>query len=54
MARLVDRNRFKVDVPSMGFSMVDRLELGKIAEADETTLGSSSMAQKSCRNWAVT
>ncbi|NML85331.1 oleate hydratase [Polaromonas sp.] len=40
-ARLVDKNRFKVDVTSMGFSMQDRLELLKLAEADEATLGSS-------------
>ena len=41
MARVVDRNRFKIDVHSMGFSMADRLELVKITEADETELGSS-------------
>lgn len=42
-ARLVDRNRFKVDVSSMGFSMQDRLELLKLTEADEDTLGSSAI-----------
>jgi len=42
-ARLVDRNRFKVDVSSMGFSMEDRLELLKLAETDETTLGASAI-----------
>ena len=41
MARLVDRNRFKVDVKSMGFTMEDRLELLKLSEADEATLGTS-------------
>jgi len=41
MARLVDRNRFKVDVTSMGFSMADRLELLKLSEADEAALGVS-------------
>ncbi|MEG2029821.1 MAG: oleate hydratase [Janthinobacterium sp.] len=42
-ARLVDRNRFKVDVGSMGFTMQDRLELLKLTEADEDTLGSSAI-----------
>lgn len=42
-ARLVDRNRFKVDVGSMGFSMRDRLELLKLTEAGEDTLGSSAI-----------
>ena len=42
-ARLVDRNRFKVDVSSMGFTMQDRLELLKLTEADEDTLGSSAI-----------
>ncbi|MRW89202.1 oleate hydratase [Duganella sp. FT80W] len=42
-ARLVDRNRFRVDVSSMGFSMEDRLELVKLAEADEATLGNSAI-----------
>ncbi|MEO8385449.1 MAG: oleate hydratase, partial [Betaproteobacteria bacterium] len=41
MARLVDANRFKVDVTSMGFSMEDRLELLKLSGADEATLGTS-------------
>ncbi len=40
-ARLVDRNRFKVNVDGMGFSMQDRLELLKLSEADEATLGTS-------------
>jgi oleate hydratase len=43
LARLVDRNRFRVDVSSMGFSMEDRLELIKLAEADEGTLGDSAI-----------
>jgi oleate hydratase len=42
-ARLVDRNRFKVDVSSMGFSMQDRLELVKLEEADEKELGDSAI-----------
>jgi len=42
-ARLVDRNRFKVDVSSMGFSMEDRLELVKLEEADEKDLGDSAI-----------
>ncbi len=40
-ARLVDRNRFKVDVTSMGFSLNDRIELLRLSEADEATLGTS-------------
>jgi oleate hydratase len=40
-ARLIDRNRFKVGVTSMGFTMEDRLELLKLIEADEGTLGAS-------------
>jgi oleate hydratase len=41
MARLVDRRRAKVPVASMGFSMHDRLELLKLADADEASLGTS-------------
>ena len=41
MARLVDRNRFKVNGKSMGFTMQDRLELLKLSETDEATLGAS-------------
>jgi oleate hydratase len=40
-ARLVDRNRFKVDVSKMGFTMADRVELLKLTEASEETLGTS-------------
>jgi oleate hydratase len=40
-ARLVDRNRAIVEVSSMGFSMTDRIELVKLAEASEETLGKS-------------
>ncbi|WP_283812961.1 oleate hydratase [Bradyrhizobium rifense] len=40
-ARLVDRNRFKVDVSHMGFTARDRLELLRLAEASEETLGAS-------------
>jgi oleate hydratase len=38
MARLVDSRRAKVPVNSMGFSMWDRLELLKLAEADKTRM----------------
>lgn len=41
MARLVDRRRAKVPVTSMGFSMQDRVELLKLANADEEALGAS-------------
>ena len=41
MARLVDRRREKVPVTSMGFSMRDRLELLKLSNADEETMGAS-------------
>src|ERR1700761_623328 len=40
-ARLVDRNRTRVDVTSMGFTLEDRLELLKLAEADDAALGAS-------------
>jgi len=40
-ARLVDRNRHKVDVTTMRFSMADRLELVALAEASEDKLGAS-------------
>jgi len=40
-ARLVDGNRAIVDVTSMGFTMKDRLELLRLAEADEDALGAS-------------
>lgn len=40
-ARLVDRDRAKLDVESMGFSMRDRLELLKLTETDEAKLGTS-------------
>ena len=43
-ARLVDQNRARVNVESMGFSMHDRLELLKLAEASEEKLGASSIA----------
>ncbi len=41
MARLVDRRRAKVPVASMGFSMQDRLELLKLSQATEESLGAS-------------
>ncbi|MEQ1531158.1 MAG: oleate hydratase [Methylococcales bacterium] len=40
-ARLVDKNRAVLDVASMGFSMNDRIELLKLAEASEEKLGTS-------------
>jgi oleate hydratase len=40
-ARLVDGNRAIVDVSSMGFTMSDRLELVRLAEASEERLGAS-------------
>ena len=39
LARLVDSRRAKVPVSSMGFSMQDRMELLKLATADEDKLG---------------
>jgi oleate hydratase len=41
MARLVDSRRAKVPVTSMGFSMQDRIELARLSNADEDTLGAS-------------
>jgi oleate hydratase len=40
-ARLVDRNCFKVDVSTMGFTMHDRMELIRLTEASEDKLGNS-------------
>ena len=40
-ARLVDRNRHKVDVSTMGFSMRDRVELIRLTETPEETLRNS-------------
>ena len=40
-ARLVDINRDKIDVESMGFSMQDRIELLKLSETDEKIMGNS-------------
>jgi len=40
-ARLVDRNRFKVDVSTMGFSVQDRAELLRLMETSEDKLGNS-------------
>ena len=39
MARLVDRRRAKIPVASMGFSMQDRVELLKLSQATEESLG---------------
>jgi oleate hydratase len=41
MARLVDHERAKVPVSSMGFSMKDRSELFKLSHTDEDTLAAS-------------
>lgn len=41
LARLVDCRRAKVPVISMGFSMLDRMELLKLSQADEEALGAS-------------
>jgi oleate hydratase len=41
MARLVNGLRAKVPVTSMGFSLHDRVELFKLVEADEASLGAS-------------
>jgi oleate hydratase len=40
-ARLVDANRHKVDVTHMGFTVQDRVELLRLAEASEEKLGAS-------------
>ncbi|SFK64587.1 oleate hydratase [Methylocapsa palsarum] len=40
-ARLVDANRHRLDVKSMGFSMADRVDLFKLVAADEAMLGDS-------------
>jgi oleate hydratase len=40
-ARLVDKRRARVPVSSMGFSMADRVELLKLANADEAELADS-------------
>jgi oleate hydratase len=40
-ARLVDRNRAILDVRSMGFTAADRLELLRLSEASEESLGAS-------------
>jgi len=42
-ARLIDRNGARVDVTSMGFSMQDRIELVRLSEAGEDTLGASQI-----------
>ncbi len=42
-ARLVDRNRFRLNVSSMGFNMHERAELMALAEADEEKLGNTAI-----------
>ena len=44
-ARLVDRNCHRTDVTTMGFTMSDRVELVKIAEASEDELGSDRITE---------
>lgn len=44
-ARLVDRNRFKVDVSTLGFSARDRFELLRLILADEDAMGSSRITE---------
>lgn len=41
LARLVNRHRARMPVTSMGFSMQDRLELLRLHQADEDTLGNT-------------
>lgn len=41
LARLVDAQRARVPVGSMGFSMADRMELLKLVETDEADIGAS-------------
>lgn len=43
-ARLVDRRGHKLDVHSMGFSAADRLELLRLSEASEESLGRSRIS----------
>jgi oleate hydratase len=45
-ARLVDENRHRVDVESMGFSMADRIALFKLVSADEASLGRSCVSDR--------
>jgi oleate hydratase len=45
-ARLVDRNRHKVNVSTMGFTMQDRFELVRLTEASEETLGNSKITDQ--------
>ena len=45
-ARLVDRNRFRVDVTKMGFSMHDRMELLRLTEASEEQLGDNRITDR--------
>lgn len=40
-SRLVDRNRKKLDVTSLGFSMRDRMQLLKLTRTDEDKMGAS-------------
>lgn len=46
MARLVDSRRARVPVSSMGFSMQDRMELLKLTNADEETLGADCITDQ--------
>jgi oleate hydratase len=46
MARLVDSRRAKVPVTTMGFAMTDRIELLKLANADEQELGAACITDR--------
>jgi len=54
MARLVDRRRAKVPVKSMGFSMQDRMELLKLTEVSEESLGASCITDWLSRSFFET
>lgn len=45
MARLINKHRATMPVVSMGFSMKDRVELLKLAHAEEETLGSTIITE---------
>jgi len=47
-ARLVDRNRFKVDVTKMGFTMHDRMDLLRLTEASEES-SATAASRTGCR-----
>ncbi len=53
-ARLVVRNRFKMDVSTMGFTMHDRMELIRLSEASEERLGNSRITDWLSRSFFET